>query len=115
MRPSSFVVLFLALLSVNMAGQERQPAAAPLHAEWLQSQSMSTGENPSTLQFYSDRGDPRDSEEVTCLKLRTYFVAREQRRSDVTRIVGYSTCQWSSKYAVKRAIGSSNLDLQRPR
>jgi hypothetical protein len=37
-----------------------------------------------------------------CYKLRTYFVARESRSSDVTHDAGYSTCQAAFRFGLKR-------------
>jgi hypothetical protein len=39
-----------------------------------------------------------------CFKLRTYVVLRENPQSDVTRVVGSSSCQWSSQFTVKSAV-----------
>ena len=41
--------------------------------------------------------------EVTCLKMRTYIVARDEPDSDVTHPVAYRTCIPSSKYDFKSA------------
>ena len=48
---------------------------------------------------------PNDRERVvTCLKMRAYFMAREDRESDVTHMVGYATCMPSSKYEVRTTM-----------
>ena len=39
-----------------------------------------------------------------CFKLRTYLAEREDPHSDVTRVVGWSSCQWSSQFTVKSAV-----------
>jgi hypothetical protein len=39
----------------------------------------------------------------TCLKMRSYYVERESKHSDVTHPIGYSTCTPSERFAVKRA------------
>jgi hypothetical protein len=46
---------------------------------------------------------PPDSDPV-CLTMRTYVAEREEPQSDVTRVVGSSSCQWSSKFTIKRAV-----------
>jgi len=38
-----------------------------------------------------------------CYQIGTYFVEKEEPDSDVTRILGYSTCQLSTKFEVKPA------------
>jgi hypothetical protein len=43
---------------------------------------------------------PEDSTKV-CYTMRSYIVAREDRDSDSTKLVGYSTCQPSSNYEVR--------------
>ena len=39
--------------------------------------------------------------EVTCLKIRSYVVARDSKNSESTHLVHYSTCQPASRYRVK--------------
>lgn len=58
---------------------------------------------------YVQREQPRT---VTCLKMRTYLMARESRDSDATEWVGYATCLPSSKYDVKRADGQPGVVLR---
>jgi hypothetical protein len=36
-----------------------------------------------------------------CYRIRSYIVSRENRDSDSTKLVGYSTCQPSSKYDLR--------------
>jgi hypothetical protein len=43
---------------------------------------------------------PEDATKV-CYTMRSYIVAREDRDSDSTRLVGYSTCQPSSNYEMR--------------
>ncbi|HEY3974585.1 MAG TPA: hypothetical protein VGM18_16390 [Candidatus Sulfotelmatobacter sp.] len=38
---------------------------------------------------------------ITCLKLRSYVVARDSKNSDSTHLVSYSTCQPTSRYGLK--------------
>ena len=47
-------------------------------------------------------GIERDAQ-PTCLKMRSYYVERESKHSDVTHPIGYSTCTPSERFAVKRA------------
>jgi hypothetical protein len=39
-----------------------------------------------------------------CFTVKTYMVERMDAESDVTRVVGSSSCQWSSQFAVKSAV-----------
>jgi hypothetical protein len=50
-----------------------------------------------------------DEKQHTCLKLRSYYVERESKHSDVTRPVGYSTCTPWPRFDVKR---TSNLEMK---
>jgi hypothetical protein len=55
-----------------------------------------------------DRGlDPARDGDMTCYTIESYRVKRQGRDSDVTKPVGYSTCQRASKYGVKKAEASS--------
>jgi hypothetical protein len=45
--------------------------------------------------------------DVTCLKIRSYVVARDSKDSESTHPVGYSTCQRASRYKLKTAEGHS--------
>jgi hypothetical protein len=48
---------------------------------------------------------------TTCLKMRSYVVARDSKDSDSTHPVSYSTCQPSTRYRVRTTeIRSGSLD-----
>jgi hypothetical protein len=66
------------------AGQQSLPAGVPLHAD---------------LPYWV-----RTPAEVTCLKLRTYIMAREDPHSDLTRLVRYRTCTPASRFDMRNAI-----------
>jgi hypothetical protein len=90
----------------DLAGQSgkenlNHPRVAPRR---LQSQPATANQDATTIKFLPGPILPRDSNEVTCLKLRTYFVARVHPQRDETRVVGYTSCQRASRYEVKRAI-----------
>ncbi len=38
---------------------------------------------------------------TTCLKIRSYVVARDSKDSDSTHLVSYSTCQPSTRYRLR--------------
>jgi hypothetical protein len=42
-----------------------------------------------------------------CYTMRSYIVSRESRDSDSTKLVGYSTCQPSSKYELRITVEDS--------
>ncbi len=50
--------------------------------------------NLSSMHIEEDRDN-------VCYTMRSYIVARESRDSDSTKLVGYSTCQPSSKYELR--------------
>jgi hypothetical protein len=45
----------------------------------------------------------KDGTHATCLKMRSYYVERESKQSDVTNLTGYSTCTPSEKFDLKSA------------
>src|SRR5438093_7982005 len=45
----------------------------------------------------------KDETLPTCLKMRSYYVERESKHSDVTNPIGYSTCTPSTRFDIKRA------------
>ena len=49
----------------------------------------------------------RIADDATCLKIRSYVVARDSKDSDSTHLVRYSTCQPASRYQLRTAVGST--------
>ncbi len=49
-----------------------------------------------------------ENRDSVCYTMRSYIVARENRDSDSTKLVGYSTCQPSSKYELKITVADPN-------
>jgi hypothetical protein len=45
----------------------------------------------------------RDETQPACLKMRSYYVEREAKHSDVTHPIGYSTCTPSTRFDIKLA------------
>ena len=43
----------------------------------------------------------KDGTQPTCFKMRSYYVERESRYSDVTNPTGYSTCTTSEKFDLR--------------
>jgi hypothetical protein len=41
--------------------------------------------------------------DLVCFTVKKYVAEREEPESDVTRVVGSSSCEWSSKFTVKTA------------
>jgi hypothetical protein len=58
----------------------------------------------------SNRGGQADGTVTTCLKIRSYVVARDSKDSDSTHPVSYSTCQPSSRYQVRTTEMRSGSD-----
>lgn len=75
------------------------------------SRSFVVGGSPASLPrlsigSYVFRPGERMITSASCLKLRTYKVARTERlREGDTGRRGYSTCQWASDYQVQSAVG----------
>jgi len=53
--------------------------------------------DPITLNFDAAPG----SDDGACFTMRTYVVARDNKHSDATHLVGYSTCQKASRYRLR--------------
>lgn len=107
-------VLLLGLFSVSTASDQPK-ATSPndsLSADNQLWDSWSGVIRTESLQSGSDfQADPnhryvsREPQTVTCLKMRTYLMARESPDSDKTEWVGYTTCQPSGKYSEKFVEG----------
>jgi hypothetical protein len=65
------------------------PANGPLHNFDLR--------NLGSIHIENDRDN-------VCYTMRSYIVARENRDSDSTKLVGYSTCQPASKYELRITV-----------
>jgi cytochrome c oxidase assembly factor CtaG len=114
MRATSLIavaaVVFFSYLA--FAEQNAKPATAPvLNAEWLQTPAAPSVDNAGIIKFSAP--DTPDSD-TTCFMMRTWYVARVHPKSDETRVVGYSTCQLSSRYDVKRAHGEHDDHAKTP-
>jgi hypothetical protein len=46
---------------------------------------------------------PSDSPDSTCYAIRSYVMARDEKNSDSTHLVRYSTCQAASRYQLRTA------------
>ncbi len=62
--------------------------------------TLLAGPNADAGMILSSLGGQPDSDN-TCLKIRSYVVARDSKDSDSTHPVSYSTCQPSSRYRLK--------------
>ena len=62
------------------------------------------------LQFAASKSLPGDT---TCYVISSYVVARDQKNSDSTHFVGYSTCQPANRYRLKSVEGQpGEVDLK---
>jgi hypothetical protein len=50
---------------------------------------------------------------AVCFSMHTLIVAREERDSDSTRLVGSRTCTWSSRFQVKRTGPGEDVPAKR--
>jgi hypothetical protein len=102
------VSVFMGLFGIDSAwAQQPLPALPERSAPAVL--SAQTGFPPRALDsdrhFARMRTHPEekiaDGDNV-CYKLRTYFVERDGRSSDVTHVAGYSTCQAAFRFGLKR-------------
>jgi hypothetical protein len=120
-----FRLLVLALLSVCVAPLAAQTASAPLsdvQADLRLDQIQRPIDIDKLFLSYPKQEAPQRGEydwnakapsqfrkrvvaqrDVTCLSIRSYRVTRDDPSSDTTRLVGYSTCQPSTRFQVKQA------------
>jgi len=108
-------LLFFLLLALPLYAASDQPKSASPNDNLSADNEVApwSGVIPTeSLQSDSDfQADPnhryvsREPQTVTCLKMRTYLMAREGPDSDRTEWVGYRTCQPAAKYGVKFADG----------
>jgi len=109
MRLYGLLLTILALTALCLGND--QPAQDSLTAASSDQSQQQRASAPDILQSHDSRLDPyhryvrRDEPRtVTCLKLRTYFLAREGRDSDTVEPAGYTTCQPASRYEMKFAV-----------
>jgi hypothetical protein len=115
---SIFRLLPLSLLiavSAAPAAAQTSPEKAPVAVPWIDSSPLNAriGEySPGLNQFsvpkvWLNGPDRKPPDDIFCLKMRSYKVARDQPDSDATHLVGYSTCQPAARfrtYTVKGVI-----------
>ena len=117
--PVILSALLLGLCSLGAApASEQSQSASGSAAPRLQSDLLNSAVEASPLgkfhpankrlHFFDlrNRGSLRIEAEsdIVCYKMRSYIVARENRGSDSTKLVGYSTCQPSSKYELRITV-----------
>jgi len=103
------LVLLGGLVSIcgasDSARQSASPVANAFSSNWLNAAGI-VRPDFSMAGDRSDRDrrsfDSRDGE-LTCYTIHSYLVKRQSPDSDVTEPIGYSTCQRSSRYNVKKA------------
>ena len=129
----TFLRFLAALLSICsslvFAQQNADPGQSPKHEFSLfpdrpnfpfpnEKANASTGSHRELLVF----GAPVDilnapsrrelAMDSSCYAMRTYVVARDDKQSDSTHFVRYSTCQPASRYRLKSAQAHGNAELQ---
>jgi len=103
----SLLLLLLVIspaLAQNPLSKNQEKAAKTLHQQsWSRDAwgiiSPSTSLDDGRGQVFS----PEDETQPTCFKMRSYYVERESKHSDVTHPIGYSTCTPSTRFDIKRA------------
>lgn len=111
MKLLSVIFLFLGSVSLCFAASDFR-SDETLHSPSLltfqgfeEQQSSQTSQEARQLKFAAgESGKP-----VICYKIRSYHVIREGQDSDVTRPDGYSTCQFATQFAVKKATAPAKL------
>jgi len=108
------LVFLLAAVNLSLSADRSRPnadSAAP------NADAVSSGvENPDMdLSVWNghhriSRFYPLDDGENLCYRLRTYLMKRESRDSDVTRPVGYTTCQPARRFDLKTAVQVPRAD-----
>jgi hypothetical protein len=58
---------------------------------------------PAPYQWQEPESYPVAPDPV-CFTVKKYLAERDEPESDVTRVVGSSSCEWSSKFTVKTAV-----------
>ena len=105
--------LLIAVSAVPVAAQtspEKAPVAPSIDAAPLTAHigEYSPGLNQfSVPKVWLNGPDRKPPDDIFCLKMRSYKVARDQPDSDATHLVGYSTCQPAARfrtYTVKGVI-----------
>jgi len=101
-----FIILVL-FIGLARAADSRDVVSPVISADPPSSWNFLSGTLDDERLPVSDARDPnhrytRDvPAEVTCLKMRSYLMAREGADSDVTRMVGYRTCTRSAKFDLR--------------
>ena len=73
-----------------------------VHPDHLKTnQSVSPSKLPDRSIVIAPGIDGRLGADTTCLKIRSYVVARDSKDSDSTHPVSYSTCQPAARYQLK--------------
>jgi hypothetical protein len=102
----SLLLLVISPASAQIALSKNQEKAASTHNQHSQSPDAWGIISPSaSVDDGRDRlfSPAKDETQPTCLKMRSYYVERESKHSDVTNPIGYSTCTPSTRFDIKRA------------
>jgi hypothetical protein len=99
--PSVLLLSLLIALCVSNAAAQSRPVQTSDNPELLSvpPRTPDVDSRPQHLLTLEQNAD-------TCYTIRAYRVARENPESDLTRPVGYSTCQRSTRFQLKTAVDS---------
>jgi len=101
-----FIALVLCTVSAH-AADSPELTSSPSSADSLSSWNYLSGTADEERLLFNEARDPNHRyvrqmpTEVTCLKMRSYLMAREGSDTDVTRMVGYRTCTKSAKFDLR--------------
>ena len=97
MRISTLLFFFFVMAGAALASDPAKPDSSLNLVQRASGMSVSEYRLPRRFRAAAP------SENGVCYKMRSYRVARTERSSDSTELVGYSTCQPSAKFEMKYA------------
>jgi hypothetical protein len=104
------LLLSLLISSSAVTAAAQSPAQSP-SIEGVSTIGSENGSHPILpLDSRTQRILTLEQNEATCYTLRAYRVARVSPGSDSTRPAGYSTCQRATRFQLKTAVESWELD-----
>lgn len=105
-----FLFLLISLCVATAAAQSSssKSAGSQLRTVQQENDSLVSQEPHSAIQHILTL----QQDEKTCYTLRTYRVARESPDSDSTRPAGYSTCQRATRFQLKTAVDSQEIEFR---
>jgi hypothetical protein len=108
MRPVALLLSVFIAVGIAMAEEPSAASASSTAAGTLSVQTLSPIANLDSDRHFGvirpHSEQLKDDDDQTCYKLRTYFVERDSRSSDLVHGAGYESCQAASKFGLKKAL-----------